>query len=456
MKKFTQLLIVICLSATIAHAQVWTSYTPPFDDTIGIASIKVVDANVVWMVGLRYGVDDSLYYYGYGNESYYAVTADGGATWKTGKLPMGEIPFIACITATDAGAAMVIGLSNFGDAKTLKTTDGGETWTVSPNNWDPVASWPDYIHAFTPAKYCVIGDPRNGEFEIYVTLNAGLVWQSIAGSNIPDPLPGEFGYNNFGAFHGNTIWFGTNKGRIFRSDNSGLTWSAKDTPLGELLGGMAFADGNNGIISNSYGLDETIMYATDNGGETWTQLTNLPYNGKFFNFGSASAVPGQRFLVMGLSPGGNLSGPYETWISPDFGLTWQQVSTGEIIGWPSFINGTTGWAGEFQQLSHPTRVFKYTGSPLVGLSQPEKLDAAIEISPNPATDYVRIQVQAEKTDNYWVLMNDIHGKLLRKAVISDMKNFTTTLNINDLPAGEYTITIAGSAASTSRKIILAR
>ena len=444
------------LMPVLSEAQTWTTYTPPFPDTIGIADIEVVNEHVIWAVGLRYGVDDSLYYYGVGNETYYAVTADGGATWKTGTVPMGPTPFIAKLAATDAGAAMVIGLSNFGNAKTLKTVDGGTTWTETPNNWDPVASWPDYIHAFSPAKYCVIGDPRNGDFEIYTTFNAGQVWQPVAGSNIPDPLPGEFGYNNCGAAVGNTLWFGTNQGRVYRSQNSGANWEVFSTPLGSTFGNLSFADENNGIASTSYGFATgASFYRTADGGATWTPLGNLPYNGAFLIFNTAACVPNSSFLVQGLAPGlhSNLTGPYETWISPDRGETWQQVSSGEIIGWPTFINSSTGWAGEFQQLSHPTRLFKYTGSPLVGIFSPNKLVADMVISPNPATDFVQVVVQNAEPSAFWCLLNDAQGHLLRKVVIEKTDGFSQKIDLQNLPAGVYTITITSEKGSLTKQLL---
>ncbi|MBL7828889.1 MAG: T9SS type A sorting domain-containing protein [Saprospiraceae bacterium] len=449
------LLLFLCVFSLKLFSQTWTTNTPPFGDTIGIADIHVVSENVIWAVGLRYGVDDTFYYFGAGNETYFALTTNGGATWKTGTVPMGPTPFIANLTATDAGAAMIIGLENFGNAKTLKTTNGGDTWEVSPCNWDPVVSWPDYIHAFSPAKYCAIGDPRDGEFEIYNTANAGQVWQKVPGANIPDPIAGEFGYNNFGAAVGNTIWFGTNQGRIFKSDNSGYNWTVSETPIGSNIGGLAFSDANHGVIVTGYGFNALAqMYRTNDGGLTWEPCASLPHQGNYLTFGTPAYIPGQPYLIQGLTPGGNLSGPYETWLSKDRGDTWQQISSGENIGWPTFINGTTGWAGDFQQLSHSTHLYKYTGSPLVGIMSPQNLHAKITLSPNPAKDVIHVRVRALSPDDFWVLLNDVQGKLVRKEVVSNATEFESTFQVNNLPAGSYTITVSNKKGSHTEKVVI--
>ncbi len=263
--------LFLALFATLtltAQTQRWAAHVPPFGDTIGVWDIEVVNENIIWAVGLRTGA----------SEAHYAVTADGGTTWKTGVLPMTAVHSMA---ATDAGTALVIGFGNSG-AETIKTTDGGTTWQVTPNNWEPVASFPDYIYDYSPARMTVIGDPRDGEFEIYNTINAGLIWNRVPGANIPDPLSGEFGYNNSGAATENTIWFATNQGRVFRSQNGGVNWEAFTTPLGSSLAGIAFSDANNGVVTTGYGLTTMARMAiTTDGGVTWAELANQPYAGGY-------------------------------------------------------------------------------------------------------------------------------------------------------------------------------
>ena len=426
----------------------WTAYTPPFGDTIGIADIEILNENVIWAVGVKFDVNDSLYGFFGPSPVYMARTVDGGANWSVTQVPLGDLPFIANMSVVDENTAFISGLDQFGNAKTLKTTDGSQTWAVSPVGWDPVVSWPDYIHAFSPAKACVVGDPRDGEFEIYTTSNGGIEWFKVPGANIPNPLPGEFGFNNVGDVDGNTIWFGTSSGRIFRSQNSGLTWLVAQTPL-SAVNSVSFSDPDNGLVAAS-DLHTSIIAHTADGGTNWTNIT--PLDGQFRILG-IEYIPNSPVILIGITKNSILTGPFETWLSPDRGLSWQQISDGEIIGWPTFRDGNTGWAGEFQQLDHPTRLFKYTGSPLVGLFSVHPLQAEIKVSPNPAADVFQVHVKAEKPGEFLLLLNDMQGRLLRRQTVSGQSDFTTSIPIADLPEGRYVLTVSCPEGHTSRTVV---
>ena len=414
----------------------WTTHIPPFGDTIGIADIEVLNENVIWAVGVNFDVNDSLYGFFGPSPVYMARTVDGGTTWSVTQVPLGDLPFIANMSVIDENTAFISGLDAFGNAQTLKTTDGSQTWTPSPVGWDAVVSWPDFIHAFSPAKACVIVFTHNATFEIYTTSNGGQAWEPVPGASIPNPLPGEFGFNNVGDVLGNTVWFGTSAGRIFRTQNAGLTWLVAQTPL-PAVNVVSFSDANNGFVAVSDLHNSTIAHTAD-GGTIWTNIT--PISGAFRLLG-AEYIPNSPFILLGITKGGILSGPFETWLSPDRGETWQQISSGEIVGWPTFLDGNTGWAGEFQQLDHPTRLFKYTGSPLVGLWSPNTLNAEIVVSPNPAGDVFQIQVKSGKTTDYLLLLNDLQGRLVLQQTVNGQSDFSTTFRVADLPAGQYVLTV---------------
>lgn len=449
---FSLLCFAICFIISSLHPVLsqttWTSYTPPFGDTVGIADIEVLNEKVIWAVGVKFDVNDSLYSFFGPSPVLMARTVDGGANWSVTQVPMGDLPFIANMSVVDESTAFISGLDEFGNAKTLKTTDGSQTWTLSPIPWDPVVSWPDYLHAFSPAKACVVGDPRDGEFEIYATTNGGLNWARIAGSNVPDPLAGEFGFNNTGDVVGNHIWFGTSAGRVFHSENAGVNWSAVQTPLPAVTS-VSFSDAQNGLTAVTGSSNSAILHTTD-GGTNWTDIT--PLSGEFRTLG-LEYIPNSPYILLGITKKSILTGPFETWLSPDRGKTWQQISSGEIIGWPTFLDGKTGWAGEFQQLEHPTRLFKYTGNPLVGLFSPASIDAEVSISPNPAADVFRVKVQAAQAADFLLLLNDAQGRLIGQQTVSGQSDFTATFRVSDLPAGQYVLTVANAEGRKSLMVV---
>lgn len=441
------LLLAFTLNFFQLSAQ-WQTFTPNFPDTIGISDIEILNENVIWAVGVKFSVDDSLYNFFGPSPVYMARTVNGGASWDVTQVPIGDLPFIANMSVVDENTAFISGLDEFGNAKTLKTIDGSQTWVLSPVGWDPVVSWPDYIHAFSPAKACVVGDPRDGEFEIYNTSNGGIQWTRVPGTNIPNPLPGEFGFNNVGDVLGNTLWFGTSAGRIFRSQNAGLTWLVAQTPL-PAVNMLSFADAQNGFVA-VFDLHNSTIAHTADGGVVWTDIT--PLNGAFRLLG-AEYIPNSPFIMLGITKGSILTGPFETWLSPDRGATWQQISSGEIIGWPTFLDGHTGWAGEFQQLDHPTRLFKYTGSPLVGLFSVNPIQAEISVSPNPTQGVLQLHISAEKATDYLLLINDMQGRLVSQQTIEGQSDFIVPINMVDLPAGQYVLTVACAEGRTSCTVV---
>ncbi len=446
-------LLAAFISATLStplSAQVWKPYEPPFGDTIGIADIEVVNANVIWAVGLEYIADDSFYNYFGPSKTYVALTKDGGATWAVNTVPIGSNPFVANMTALDGSTAWVATLNDNGNSKVLKTTDGGATWADIKLPYDPVASWADYIHSVSLAKIVVIGDPRDGEFEIYTTTNAGQVWARVPGASIADPLSGEFGFNNCGDGVGNTVWFGTNLGRVYRSKNGGLSWEAYATPA-PYIDFLSFSDESNGLVTSgnfSSTSPATRLYRTANGGETWEDIT--PASNSFRLVG-AECIPNSPYIIMCGTTGSILNeNKFKTWVSADRGSTWKEVSSGQIAHWPTFLDGKVGWAGEAQQFSHKTKLYQCTG--IVGLLTPAALDAEVTLSPNPASDVVRLQVRAKEAGDFWVLLNDAQGNLLHKIEVNGVADFSKDLNVKDLPAGLYTVTVSGTGGSVSRGV----
>lgn len=161
-------------------------------------------------------------------------------------------------------------------------------------------------------------------------------------------------------------------------------------------------------------------------------------------------------LVAGVYTGESLLGNNQTWVSKDHGNTWTQISAGEIIGWPAFNSSTNGWAGEWGPINptdHTTRVFKYNGSPLVGIFSPSSLNAEVKIGPNPATEWVQLDVSGTAPEDYWVLLNDRNGHLVQKFEVTSTTSFSQKIPLEKLPSAPYSITISSKKGSSTWQIL---
>lgn len=452
---------LLASSGMVKAQPAWEPHIPGFSDTIYISDVHVVNENVIWAVGLKYQVNEGSYDIPPGNP-YYAKTTDGGATWMTGVVPLapdGQVCYVGNMTAIDSATAYIVGLENpFASSghygKTLKTTDGGASWTPSGVGWDALLSWPNFIYAFSPDRICTLGDPQEGEFEIYNSQDGGANWARVDGAVIPDPKPGEYGFNNAGDAYGSNIWFSTNSGRLFHSDDEGYTWEAFDTPVSTWgIERLAFSDAVNGIITEgNYGVFPytSKVFHTSDGGNNWTDIT--PSGDPSYLFG-CEYIPNSPYIIIGVSKGGWVSGPFETWMSPDRGNTWQQISTGERIVHPTFLDTFTGWAGEYQQAVHPTQLFRYTGNPMNGLWPQAAIDAKISLSPNPTLGAVYLEVETPHVNNFLMLLNDSQGNLIKSEQINNVADFQLQLDLSPYPAGVYTVTVSSPKGHVSHQFV---
>jgi hypothetical protein len=177
------------------------------------------------------------------------------------------------------------------------------------------------VHFWNKDDGIFLGDPRNGMWGIGLSSDGGNSWSAL-----PNPVAAsnsaEIGWNNAFAVVGDSIWFGTNQSRIWRSTDRGLTWSARSTPSLNSFG-IAFSDGLHGMATfrpdqNNGGTNAIAV--TDNGGDTW-QLAPMPF---------ASAAPQGVASPQGtgIFYVGTQQGVYQT---DDLGQTWEQMAMPEMV-----------------------------------------------------------------------------------------------------------------------------
>lgn len=229
--------LVFCFNM---QAQFWQSVSTGFTTVShGVSEISYADANTIW-VSAYDGVTTT------NNIQKWAKTTDNGATWTNGNITVGNtnlgIGDLSAVSGTKC-YALINPTANSGTALggVWVTNDAGATWTKQTTaSYNSSTSFPNIVHFFNANDGVTMGDPAGGYFEIYTTTNGGVNWTRVPSANIPAPLNSdEFGYTGHRYVLGDTIWFGTSIGRIYRSTDKGLTWTVNGvTPVVDFGGAI--------------------------------------------------------------------------------------------------------------------------------------------------------------------------------------------------------------------------
>ncbi|WP_205503609.1 T9SS type A sorting domain-containing protein [Rufibacter psychrotolerans] len=409
-------------------------------ETKGFSSLDAVNDQVVW--ALRYGATGASPQ----TVPEFVKTTDGGATWTVGQLAgltNSDAGNIEAISATEAYATV----KKHDDANgtgVYHTTNGGVTWTKQATaQYANPASFPNWI-TFTDATHGVTaGDPIDGYFEIYTTSNGGQNWVRVPQTNMPATLSGEFGLTNDFTKQGNTVWFGTTAGRVYKSTDHGLTWTAS-APFGTnvQVTDMAFSPNGTGIVVGfESGTSNLQLAHTTDGGTTWTTpVTEAPAGLRVSGIAHVPGTPA-TFVITG-SSGPWVGSAYST----DAGLTWvvidQNVQHLEV----TFTSPTSGWSGGFN------KAFKFSGSLATTLtSSPDQMgESSLVVYPNPATSEITV-VGSTLAKGARVLLYNVSGQLVLDQLLPEQRH---TLSVGHLPKGLYMLQLIEKGAVTKRKVVL--
>jgi hypothetical protein len=149
---------------------------------------------------------------------------------------------------------------------------------------------------------------------------------------------------------GNNTWFGTTKGRVYRSTDKGLHWDVSTTPFGVTSIDIKFRDALHGLAQDK-GTTGSFSETSD-GGITWAVITstgNIGYQDFCF-------VPGTDNTWVSTGYGANYSF--------DGGHSWATfpgTQTDSFLA-VDFVNNHTGWAGTFSTNATTKGMYKYSGT----------------------------------------------------------------------------------------------
>ncbi len=449
MKKI--LLFAAILVAFSTQAQdYWTEYatSQPAAST-GMRSISIVNDNVAWL-------SNSCGTTGCATIRRYSLTLDGGLTWTTNAIDLGaaaanlEIANICGVSATTAFAS-VFPKAAGAVGGVWKTTDSGATWnrqaTASYNGADG-ASFCNLVHFWDENNGVTMGDPSDGNFEIYTTTNGGTNWTRVANGSIPLFIdPQEYGLTNQFHVTGNTIWIGTTFGRILKSTDKGLTWTVSQSPIPDFGGGingsesgdLAFTSESNGILQTS----DYQLFNTTDGGATWNSVV---WAGFLRNFG-VSEIPGgvDHYVSVGEDLDGAIRGSS---YSIDGGLNWVNINDnpdttyvdGGVI---AFLNSNTGFASGFSTSAVVGGIFKWNGNPIKLSNDTFGNGQLFTASPNPTSGELRLS--GANIAN--VLVYDVVGKQVAASNYSGLN--VVDFNMASLNSGVYMVKVTNTQGNSS-------
>jgi len=415
----------------------------------GINDIVIVDENTVWASSY----DGSG---GSANTGDFTRTLNGGTNWTAGTVNAGSTYNWSDLTAISGTTAWAAMYNASGGGRIYKTTDGGANWThqttaafTAPNGF------PNVVHFWNENDGFCQGDPNSGYFEFYTTTDGGTNWERVPQTNIPANLSGEYGLTRLIEVKDNTIWFGTNKGRIFKNTNKGVgQWSVYTVgTTTEQITQHKFADQNKGICISSTGTGASLQYhyrKTTDGGENWTTLES---SGPIYE--DMSYIPGTNEGYVSVTA--NQDGPGSSY-SANFGTSWNAIDSGTQYTTVSFLSPTVGWAGGFNQDATTGGIFKFNGNLSVGINETAKPTSLVlnQNYPNPFNPNTTISLNLPQNDLVKLTVFNSKGEVVKVLANKNLNagSHQFVFNAAGLNSGVYFYRVETSLGSQTKKMMM--
>ncbi len=447
MKKHLLTISALCL--TVASFAQWTSQATGFSAVSrGVRDVSAVDANTVWIA--TYDGSGSL-----AKVQDFSKTTDGGTTWTPGTVTTPNASYewscISAVNGTTAWACFYDGGAGVGGG-IFKTTDGGATWTQQGvGTIFNASSFPDVVHFWDANTGFAMGDPNGGYFEIYTTTDGGTTWTRTPSANIPAPLSAaEYGIVNDFCVNGNTVWFGTNAGRVYKSTDKGLTWtvSVVSSVTTETVSDIAFRTATESIaIVVDGGGTVFTNYLSNDGGATWTTFT--PTSGTMYT-GDLEVIPNSTAYVSTGAATGSSGSSYTT----DAGATWTDIDVAVQHTAQGWVDGMTGWSGGFNTSTTADGIYKYSGAAL-GVKALNNDHARMQMFPNPSTGEFTLQIAGAEKNGATVKIVDALGNVaFENSINNNTSAIKEKIDLSAAAKGVYFVTVENGTTRFVNKIVI--
>jgi photosystem II stability/assembly factor-like uncharacterized protein len=296
-----------------------------------LQAVSPVDHRVVWVSGVG---------------GTFALTTDGGDTWRAGVVPGADSLEFRDVQGVSERIAYLLAAGPGDRSRIYRTEDGGRTWSLQFTNRDSSAFY-DCFAFWDARRGFTMSDAVAGRFPVVRTTD-GRAWRDI-GDRLPAAQDGEGAFAASGTCtavagdrHG---WIATGaaaRARVLRTVDGGENWSHAAVPVvqgSQTSGGasIAFRDTLHGIVGGGdIGAPDAYsdnVAVSDDGGRTWSPATRTPFPGAIYGLAYVPAGDGRTVVATG--PSG------AAW-SVDEGRTWQPLEGLEGY-WAVAFGGRSGW-----------------------------------------------------------------------------------------------------------------
>ena len=407
-------------------------------------------------------VDDNTCWGFNSANSQFLRTTDGGTNWTVSTITGAAGLKGSGISALDANTAWIIMIdpSNTTSGGIFKTTDGGLNWVKQTTAFQGTGGHPNVIHFFDADNGVCVGDPRNGYWEIYTSTNGGSDWTRIPAANIPPPIPSnELGISGHeGESFGNSLWFGTFWGSLYRTTDRGMTWTVARNIIGDFDGfGFAFKDSLNGLAC-TFVTGKKLSHTSD-GGATWTRFLPLPTGLSAlstFYINYVKGTNGSYIITSHNNTGGTEQAIPGSAYSIDNGVTWTYIND-LPYGKASFSSSNVGWSSGIND-----SVYKWNSDGVLSVKEIDKVAESYHLEqnfPNPFTEDTKIQfdiAQNAGSQEVSLIVYDASGKTVANLIDRRLSpgTYEVAFDGTNLPCGIYYYKLQSGSFTATRKMIL--
>jgi photosystem II stability/assembly factor-like uncharacterized protein len=368
-----------------------------------------------------------------GTDHYALKTTDGGFNWESDET----VPGGAQVIFLDENHGWMLKEGNA--AKISRTIDGGSSW----NQYNFGGSnWIGEMFFATPDSGWAFGS--NGTLKF--TSNGGINWsnQSVGSTNYVQAV--WFANSKEGWAGGG---YGGGGGFIAHTNDGGANWDQQSMPYDDHILSFSFTDNKNGWATTIGG----TPFITANGGLTWT-------TGGYISDGS----PDEILMIDNLAGwvitylGGSEAGA-EIFRTDDGGMSWNLEWTND---WPNaYLTDISLQPGNYLWVcGNHNALIQYSEI----VSNPEyeiESHNPFSLSPNPATDYVRIKFELKEPSQVRIYVFDINGQAIDmledgyfSSGIYELNWNVCDRNGNKLPGNTYLITLQVNGSFITERIVV--